>query len=98
MAEPCPICQHAKREGIDAALADARRRKMVHVHFRVKQVDISRHIEHAFLEKGKLVEDACECEWCRLSPMNRLRRAWQEATHLDRERFCFETQISDVPF
>jgi hypothetical protein len=40
----------------------------------------------------------CACEWCAMNTYQRLRRAWQDATLQEKERFCADTRTMDVPF
>ena len=97
----CVICQHAKVEALQAALNSGRLAAVVAIQFRVKKLDLVKHLQHAPIQA---VQDAdadrpmCPCTWCRLSPYQRLVTAWEQASQLDRERFCATTREYDVPF
>lgn len=46
MAEPCPICQHAKREAIDAACLSGRHVAVIARQFRLNPEVLAVHISH----------------------------------------------------
>ena len=99
----CPICQHAKVEALQAALNSGRLAAVVAIQFRVKKLDLVKHLQHAPIQAVQPLpererSDVCGCYWCQMSDYQRLLKAWEAASRLEKDRFCATTREYDVPF
>lgn len=75
----CTVCEHAKKQAIEAALSKGRRMGVVAAQYRVEKGVLIKHLEHAKIEAGTSQESAPSAIHGTLADAESLNAAPQQA-------------------